>query len=48
MKFFKPYFTFDAYIVNDQIEKFQEIFDRKWTEYTIIEFKIKFYCSAVM
>ncbi len=40
MKFFKPYFTFDAYMVNDQIEKFQESFDRKWTEYTVVEFKI--------
>lgn len=40
MRFFKPYFTFDAYIVTDQIEGFQETFDRKWTEYTIGEFKI--------
>ncbi|UCH14484.1 MAG: HDIG domain-containing protein [Bacteroidales bacterium] len=40
MRFFKPYFTFDAYTANEQIEKFQETFDRKWSEYTIIEFKI--------
>jgi putative nucleotidyltransferase with HDIG domain len=41
MRFFKPYFTYDAFIVTDQIEKFQETFDRKWTEYTINEFKIR-------
>ncbi|KON26319.1 hypothetical protein AC481_07390 [miscellaneous Crenarchaeota group archaeon SMTZ-80] len=41
MRFFKPYFNYDAYIVTDQIEKFQETFDRKWTEYTMGEFKIR-------
>jgi hypothetical protein len=29
MRFFKPYFTYDAYIVTDQLERFEETFDRK-------------------
>jgi putative nucleotidyltransferase with HDIG domain len=41
MRFFKPYFTYDAYIVTDQLEKFEETFDRKWSEYTMAEFKIR-------
>jgi putative nucleotidyltransferase with HDIG domain len=41
MRFFKPYFTYDAYIVTDQLEKFEETFDRKWSEYTMAEFRIR-------
>jgi putative nucleotidyltransferase with HDIG domain len=41
MRFFKPYFTFDAYIGTDQLEKFEETFDRRWSEYTINEFGIR-------
>ncbi len=40
MRFFMPYFTYDDNILIDQTEKFQETFNRKWTEYTIGEFKI--------
>ncbi len=41
MRFFKPYFAYDAYIVTDQLEKFEETFDRKWSEYTMAEFRIR-------
>ena len=41
MRFFKPYFTYDAYIVTDQLERFEETFDRKWSEYTMAEFRIR-------
>ncbi len=40
LRFFKPYFTFDAYIISAQLEKFKDTFVKKWTEYTLKEFKI--------
>ena len=40
MRFFKPYFTFDAYIISSQLEKFRNTFEKKWAEYTLNEFNI--------
>jgi putative nucleotidyltransferase with HDIG domain len=41
MRFFKPYFTFDAYIITTQLEKFAYTFMKKWAEYTLKEFTIE-------
>ncbi len=41
LRFFKPYFVFDELIITDQLDKFKNTFERKWTEYSLKEFKIE-------